>query len=188
MAVGYDMTPDNHMQWAEGEKVHAPVLDIHFYVPDHLETVADLLLDMSIHYNGENASGRDEVQRNLIENILGSHSGVRLIVASSDGRAVGMAAISILYPAPNERGQLFMKELYVASEYRGRGIGKALMRFVARHAIANSCSRFDWTVDASESGALQFYRQLGAHVEPGKLYFRLTGSALEQLASDSQHS
>src|SRR5687768_7645147 len=116
---------------------------IKLYDPDHLETVADLLLDMSVHYNGENASTRDEVRRNLIENVLGQHSGVQLFIALDSGRAVGLASISILYPAPKEHGQLFMKELYVASDCRGRGIGKALMHCLARYAVEKSCSRFD---------------------------------------------
>ncbi|HWB46855.1 MAG TPA: hypothetical protein VG900_15565, partial [Hyphomicrobiaceae bacterium] len=80
---------------------------IQFYMPEHLETVADLFFDMSVHYNGANASQRDEIKRNLIENVLGPHSGVRLVIALDDARAVGLASISILYPAPKERGQLF---------------------------------------------------------------------------------
>jgi ribosomal protein S18 acetylase RimI-like enzyme len=95
-----------------------------------------------------------------------------------------MASISILYPAPKERGQLFMKELFVASDCRGKGIGTALMRFVARYAVAKSCSRFDWTVDRTNEDALEFYRQLGAQSEPGKLYFRLGGNDLERFAGE----
>src|SRR5688572_30630492 len=129
---------------------------IQFYTPDCLETVADLMLDMSVHYNRANASERDEVRRHLVDNVLGEHSGVRLIIAVDSGRAVGLASISILYPAPKEHGQLFMKELYVASDCRGRGIGKALMHCLARYAVEKSCSRFDWTVDESECGGPAF--------------------------------
>ncbi len=158
-------------------------MSIRFYSPEHLHTVTDLLLDMSIHYNGSNASTRDEIRRNLVGNLLGPHSGVRLVVALDEGRAVGLAAISILYPAPKERGQLFMKELYVVADSRGKGVGTALMQFVARHAVAMSCSRFDWTVGESNADALRFYHRLGAQTEAGKLYFRLTGAELERLAS-----
>ncbi|MGC3980203.1 MAG: GNAT family N-acetyltransferase [Steroidobacteraceae bacterium] len=160
-------------------------MHIQFYTHEYLETVTDLMLDMSAHYNGPNASERHEVRQNLIKNILGEHSGVHLVIALDGVRAVGLASISILYPAPKERGQLFMKELFVASDCRGGGIGKALMHFVARYAVSKSCSRFDWTVDETNLEALSFYRQLGAQTNPGKLYFRLAGPELDHFASES---
>jgi ribosomal protein S18 acetylase RimI-like enzyme len=158
-------------------------MHIEFFTSDQLETVADLFHDMSVHYNGSDASERSAVKRNLIENILGDHSGVRLVIASANGRAVGLASIAILYPASRERGQLFMKEIYVLSSYRGRGIGKELIRFVARHALETGCIRLDWTVDADNERALKFYRDLGARVAQDKIYFRVTGEDLERLAA-----
>lgn len=157
-------------------------MQIAFYQPEYLETVADLLREMSVHYNGSDASSREQVRRNLVENMLGRHSGVQLVLALEADRAVGLASISILYPARKERGQLFMKELYVVSDHRGRGIGKALMQFVARHALDTGCTRFDWTVDAADHDAAGFYRQLGASALPEKLYFRLAGADLEHFA------
>ena len=158
---------------------------IEFFRSEHLETATDLLRDMSVHYNGLDASERPEVRRNLVENILGEHSGVQLVLALEGGRAIGLASISILYPAKKERGQLFMKELYVASDSRGSGVGRALMQFVARYALDKACIRFDWTVDATNADALEFYRQLGAHPSQEKVYFRLAGEELENFASQS---
>lgn len=126
------------------------------------ESVTDLLHDMSIHYNGGNASSREAVRANLLERILGPNSGVDLVVGLDGNRVVGMAAISLLYPAPKEQAQLFMKELYVHSAERGAGIGEKLMQWLAKYALENCCARFDWTVDESNEGALRFYHQLGA--------------------------
>jgi GNAT superfamily N-acetyltransferase len=156
---------------------------IEFFTSDQLETVVDLFHDMSVHYNATNASERSVVRRNLVENILGDHSGVRLVIASEDNRAVGLASIAILYPASRERGQLFMKEIYVLSAFRSRGVGKQLISFVARHAVVMGCIRFDWTVDAANEGALKFYRELGARPAQDKVYFRVSGQDLERLAS-----
>ena len=113
-------------------------MEIAFFRQEQLESVVDLLHEMSLHYNRDNASSRDVVKANLIGNILGPDSGVRLVIAREASRAVGLAAISLLYPAPKERGQLFMKELYVVSDKRGAGVGRALMRWTARYAIAKS--------------------------------------------------
>jgi GNAT superfamily N-acetyltransferase len=157
-------------------------MDIRFFQPDDTESLADVLYDMSRHYHGENASTREIVGRNLIENILGPDSDVRIVVAVDDGHVVGVAMISILYPAPKERAELFMKELYVVSDRRLQGTGKQLMTWIAQYAIAKNCSRFDWTVDAGNSAGLAFYGALGTHHERDKLYFRVAGPALQEFA------
>ena len=118
-------------------------MHIRFFSAQDTESTADLLLDMSVHYNGNNASSREAVRANLIDNILGPNSGVRLVIAHDGHRVVGLAAVSMLYPAPKERAQLFMKELYVHSSSRGSQVGEELMRWLARYAVENQCVRFD---------------------------------------------
>jgi ribosomal protein S18 acetylase RimI-like enzyme len=156
---------------------------IAFYEPDQLETVVDLFHEMSVHYNGLNASARSVVKHNLVENILADHSSVRLVIAAERDRAVALAAIAVLYPAARERGQLFMKEIFVSSSHRGCGIGTSLMRFVAKHAIANNCIRLDWTVDRDNERALDFYRRVGARPAADKIYFRVSGEDLVRFAA-----
>ena len=168
-------------------QVDTPV-HIAFFSEDQLESVVDLLYDMSAHYNGSNASDRESVKHNLVHNILGKDSGVRLIVASDAGRAIGLACISLLYPAPKERGQLFMKEIYVVSGRRDGGVGRAIMRFVAQYAIEKSCTRFDWTVDDTNPKAIEFYRALGATHVKGKVYFRFSEAQLLEFATNNRGS
>jgi GNAT superfamily N-acetyltransferase len=159
-------------------------MEIAFFRQEQLESVADLLREMSVHYNPDNVSSRDVIKANLVENILGPDSGVHLVIASEASRAIGLATISLLYPAPKERGQLFMKELYVVSDKRGAGVGRALMRWTARYAVAKNCSRFDWTVDDTNSKALSLYRELGATHVTGKVYFRFSDEQLLRFATD----
>lgn len=158
-------------------------MQIRFFEPGDTEMVVDLLHDMSRHYNGENASPREVVHANLVNNILGNDSDVRIVVALTGDRAVGVAMISILYPAPKERGQLFMKELYVASDFRSREVGRRLMEWIAGYAVTRNCIRFDWTVDADNTRAVEFYRSIGAAHVTDKLYFRLSGSDLQAFAA-----
>lgn len=158
-------------------------MHIDFYQAAQLEGVTDLLLDMSRHYNGDNASERTAIQANLVERVLGPDSGVKLLLASVDGRVVGMASVALLYPAPKEYGQLQMKELYVVSDYRSHGVGRALMLWLARYAVAQRCGRFDWTAEASNAGALAFYERLGSRHVTEKRYYRLADDALQALAA-----
>jgi GNAT superfamily N-acetyltransferase len=158
-------------------------MEIAFFQDQHLDSVVDLFCDMSAHYNGSNASPAEAVRRNLVRNILGPDSGVKLVLAIENGRAIGVACISLLYPAPKEKCQLFMKELYVSSAYRNHGVGPLLMKFIAAYALTKECVRFDWTVDSDNSRAAEFYRRLGAEQLSTKLYFRLGTAQMEQLAT-----
>jgi len=157
-------------------------MTIRLFEQQDLESVTDLLHDMSAHYNGDDVSARDAVRANLVQRILGPHSGVTLVVALDQARVVGLAAISILYPAPKERGQLFMKELYVHSGCRGGGLGERLMTWIARYAVEHDCSRFDWTAESGNPGALRFYSALGARPVEEKVYFRFEGEGLRSFA------
>jgi GNAT superfamily N-acetyltransferase len=157
---------------------------IRFFVPEDTDSLVELLHEMSQHYNGTNASTLDVVRRNLIDNILGPDSDVRVVVATSGTRVVGVAMIAILYPAAKERGQLFMKELYVVSDCRSQGIGRQLMRWIARYALAKNCVRFDWTVDADDPRAVALYRSLGASHLTDRLYFRFSGDDLTRFATE----
>jgi GNAT superfamily N-acetyltransferase len=158
-------------------------MQIRFFQPDDTEALVGLLHDMSRHYNGENASPREAVRTNLVNNILGKDCDVRIVVACTGERVVGVAMISILYPAPKERAQLFMKELYVASGVRSQGVGKQIMAWIARYAVTTNCARFDWTVDAENTRALDFYRSIGATQVKDKLYFRFSGPELHEFAA-----
>lgn len=159
---------------------------IEFFQPEQIETVADLLHEMSGHYNQGRASDGSSIRQNLLDNILGPQSGVRLLLAMEEQRAVGLASIAILYPAMRERGQLFLKELYIVSSHRGRGIGTALIRYLAKYALDNNCVRLDWTVERGNERALEFYAGLGAKPAPEKIYFRVTGEDLSVLAADQK--
>jgi GNAT superfamily N-acetyltransferase len=157
-------------------------MEIRFFRPEDTDSLADLLQEMSRHYNGDNASTREVVERNLLNNILGPDSDVRIVVAIADHRVIGVAMISIMYPAPKERAQLFMNELYVASAHRSQGAGKQLMEWIAQYAIAKNCVRFDWTVGINNHRAIAFYRSLGATPAPDKLFFRVADDELLRFA------
>src|SRR5688572_28276610 len=117
-------------------------MEIRLFQPEDTESFVDVLHEMSRHYNGENASTREAVRANLIANVLRKDSDERIVVAVSELRVIGLATISILYPARKERAQLFMKELYVSDADRSHRIGEQLMRWIAAYALARNCARF----------------------------------------------
>lgn len=164
-------------------------MQVAFVEASQHESLVDLMHEMSGFYNEDMAVSRDDVRANLLDNLLAPASPVRLVVATdAGGTVVGLAAVALFHslidPAPSRRAQLLMKELFVREAYRGHGVGKALMGWVARHALAHGCARVDWNVSASNRAGLAFYRSLNAQHVAGRLSYRIGGEYLARLAGE----
>jgi GNAT superfamily N-acetyltransferase len=78
-------------------------------------------------------------------------------------------------------GGLYLEDLFVLPEERGRGAGKALLKALARIAIARGCGRMEWTVLDWNTPSIRFYKRLGARLRNEWVLARLTGPALRRL-------
>ncbi len=150
--------------------------------PDDIEDVIDLFHRIDQHYYGTQAASREATADYVRANLDAPHCGVRVALAREGDEAVGIATWSILYPAPRLAGQLYMKDLFVAESARGRGVGRALMAYLARVAVDAGCERFDWTTETANPAAMGWYDGLGADRVSEKIYYRLTGARLAALA------
>ncbi|MFZ6760473.1 GNAT family N-acetyltransferase [Undibacterium sp. Ji50W] len=162
-------------------------LQIAFIQENHYVSAVDLLHDMSVHYNGENAVPRQIIQQHFMQNLLGPDSSIRIVVATrDDGVVVGLVAITLFHSLVNatvgETGQLFVKELYVLRTERRTGVGEALMQWVAAYALSKNCVRVDWHVRADNQAGLRFYQHLRGVPVDDRLCYRLSGNALTQTA------
>jgi GNAT superfamily N-acetyltransferase len=77
---------------------------------------------------------------------------------------------------------IYLEDLYVRPEFRGAGIGRALLVHLARLARERGCGRLEWSVLDWNEPAVGFYRGIGASAVDGWTVYRLTGEALEGLA------
>jgi ribosomal protein S18 acetylase RimI-like enzyme len=160
-------------------------LRIQPYAGRYFAALAEAMVELDRHYFGERGAGLAEVEASLRAGMLGPDSGVRVLLAIDGDAVAGLATFTLLYPAPEQRGQLFMKDLFVRERWRGRGVGERLMRHLAAHAVARGCVRFDWTTENTNAGAMAFYERLGATPVRQKVYYRLTGADLQALAQDT---
>ena len=155
------------------------------------ESLVELLCELHTYYNEGSSVPPEMVRSHLIRNLLGPDSPLRLVVAYEDvGRVLGLAAISLTYslvePTPEQNRHCQLKELYVRSSETGRGIGKAIMSWVAQYAAENGCRRIDWPVKATNARGISFYKRLGAQQVVERLSFRLSEPGLSELASQSE--
>lgn len=131
----------------------------------------------------EKLPGPDEAAAaRLAEHAFGADPLVRVLVAELEGRLVAYALYFFTYSTFLAQPTLFLEDLYVDPESRGRGIGKALLLQLARIAKERGCGRFEWMVLDWNELAIGFYRSLGADVFDEWRLCRVTGGSLERLA------
>ncbi|MCM5681583.1 GNAT family N-acetyltransferase [Schlegelella sp. S2-27] len=161
--------------------------------PPQYESLVELLRELHTYYHEGSSVSREMVRSHLVDNLLGPDSPLRLVVAyENDVQVCGLAAISLTYslvePAPDQRRHCQLKELYVRSSHRSRGVGRALMSWMAQYAADHGCHRIDWPVKASNARGIAFYRGLGAQQVVERLSFRLAEPHLGELASQSRRA
>jgi GNAT superfamily N-acetyltransferase len=149
-----------------------------------IDHIIELFHQIDVHYFAEAAPTKKEISDYVKRNLFQSHCGVQVVLAKEGAIPLGIATFAILYPAPGMSGQLFMKDLFTVSEARGKGVGKAIIRFLARHALKMNCSRFDWTAETDNLQAIEFYDRMGIPRVEEKVYYRLTKEKLMTFADE----
>jgi GNAT superfamily N-acetyltransferase len=151
-----------------------------------LPAVTALFYEMEAHYGGPAAAPAEvEIVAALQRHVFARDSRIDLLVADSDGRLLGFAFVSTLFPAERCTPALLLKDIFVSASERSRGIGLALMRAVARLAAARGCSRINWNAERKNAGALAFYARLGARSwDDAVVGLSLDGPALARLAGE----
>jgi len=119
----------------------------------------------------------------LHEELFGARPVIEAVVGREDERPVGFALYFHNFSTFLGRRGLYLEDLFVVPQARGRGYGKALMRHVARVAVERQCGRFEWTVLDWNQPSIDFYRSLGAEVLPDWRVCRLTDAALDALGA-----
>lgn len=104
-----------------------------------------------------------------------------VIFADVDGQAAGFALFFHNYSTFLGQPGIYLEDLFVKTEMRGRGIGKALLAHLARLASERGCGRLEWAVLDWNTPSINFYKNLGAVPLSDWIVFRLSGDALERL-------
>lgn len=106
----------------------------------------------------------------------------RALICSVDGVDAGFAVYFFNYSTWQGRKGLYLEDLYLTPAHRKVGAGTALLRHLARIAVAEGCGRFEWSVLDWNEPALEFYRSIGARPMEEWVRYRLAGPALEGFA------
>ncbi|MBR8833754.1 MAG: GNAT family N-acetyltransferase [Stigonema ocellatum SAG 48.90 = DSM 106950] len=117
----------------------------------------------------------------LKEHLFGSSKYIEAIIAEYTGQAVGFALFFHNYSTFLTKPGIYLEDIFVLPEYRGQGIGKALLTKLAQIAVERDCARLEWSVLDWNEPAQAFYRRMGASILDEWRICRLTGEALTKL-------
>jgi len=120
----------------------------------------------------------------LAAELFGERPVIEAVLLWEGERAAGFALWFFTYSTFLARRGLWLEDLFVVPEARGRGYGKALLRHCARLAVARGCGRFEWSVLDWNRPSIEFYRACGAVLLDDWTICRMTGEALARFARD----
>lgn len=120
----------------------------------------------------------------LRETLFGSKRYAEVLLARPDDLPVGFAIFFHNFSTFLGKPGIYLEDLFVLPEFRSKGIGKALLIYLARLAVERGCGRFEWAVLDWNESAIEFYKRLGAVPLEEVTVFRLAGESLEGLADD----
>jgi GNAT superfamily N-acetyltransferase len=104
------------------------------------------------------------------------------LICQEGKKAVGFALYFFTYSTFLARPTLYVEDLFVLPELRGKGAGKSLLVALARIAVQRGCGRMEWTVLDWNARAIKFYKRLGASLRKEWILTRLTGRSLRRMA------
>ena len=110
-----------------------------------------------------------------------STRGARVLFAAVGGKEIGFALFFHNFSTFLGRQGLYLEDLYVMPEYRGKGFGKAILRRLAQIAGEEGCGRMEWWCLDWNRPSIDFYRSLGAEAMTDWTVYRLAGETLEGL-------
>ena len=120
-----------------------------------------------------------------LEEWLFDRQKAEVLFAVLEGREVGFALFFHNFSTFLGRAGLYLEDLFVLPEYRGRGVGKAILQRLAALAVERRCGRLEWWCLDWNTPSIAFYRSLGAEPMSDWTVYRMTGDTLRNLAGEN---
>ena len=120
----------------------------------------------------------------LLEEWLFDKGAARVVFALCDGVEAGFALYFHNFSTFLGRAGIYLEDLYVRPEYRGRGLGLGLIKYLARECVRLGCGRLEWACLDWNRPSIDFYLSLGAAPQSEWTTYRLAGETLQALASE----
>ncbi len=162
------------LRWTE-----AAVTDIRPATPDDVLTVLGFIRALADYEKLAHAVvATDDTLR---KHLFGPRPAAEVLIGELDGRPVGFALFFPNFSTFLAKPGVYLEDLFVLPEARGRGVGKALLIAVAKLAVERDAGRLEWSVLDWNAPAIGFYKSVGAEPMDEWTTMRVTGDALRDL-------
>ena len=141
--------------------------------------ILEFIKGLAAYEKMENEVVADEA---LLEEWIFDKQKAEVIFAVADGKEVGFALFFHNFSTFLGRAGLYLEDLFVKPEYRGKDYGKAILKKLAAIAVERGCGRLEWSCLDWNKPSIDFYRSLGAVPMEEWTVYRVTGETLKKLA------
>jgi GNAT superfamily N-acetyltransferase len=149
--------------------------------PDDVPLILDLIRELAEYEHEPDAAQATPEQ--IHKGLFGSHPAAEAAIARVDGEPVGWALWFQNFSTWTGKPGLWLEDLYVRPQHRKRGVGTAMLVYLARLCVERDYGRFEWSVLDWNTPSIAFYEALGAVPMSEWTNYRLTGDALSRLAA-----
>jgi GNAT superfamily N-acetyltransferase len=148
---------------------------------DDASTIASLIRELAVYE--KLADQAKATPDDLVRHLFGDRPAAEVIIAEVDGQPVGFALFFSTFSTFRGQPGIYLEDLFVKLEYRGQGIGKALLASLAKVAVDRGCGRLEWSVLDWNEPSIAFYRSQGAIPMDDWTVFRIADEPLQRLAT-----
>jgi GNAT superfamily N-acetyltransferase len=149
---------------------------------DDTSILFKFIVDLAIYEKAEHEVLATE--QTIKASIFAENSHVFALICELDGVAIGSAIYFFNYSTWLAKSGLYLEDLYVMPEYRGKGAGIKLLKTMAKIAVEKGCARFEWSCLDWNTSSREFYHSLGAVAQEEWVGYRMTGKTLSNFAAD----
>ena len=161
--------------------MNATMIEIRPAVADDVDQILEFIRELARYERLEREV--TATPADLRERLFGAQRFAEVVFACDAEVPVGFALFFHNFSTFKGRPGIYLEDLYVKPHMRGRGVGRLLLRHLARLAVERRCARLDWSVLEWNEPSIAFYRGLGAELLSDWRMFRLSGTALEELSA-----
>lgn len=123
-----------------------------------------------------------EATEEILEQSIFDKQQANVVLLEEEGQTIGFALYFFNFSTWRGKAGLYLEDLFVRPEFRGRGYGKLLLSYLANKAQRNDCPRFEWIVLDWNTPSINFYKAMGAKPLDTWTVFRLENKALKDLS------
>jgi len=157
------------------------VIEIRDAKPSDAKTILHFINELAIYEKEPDAVKTNE--QAILNTLFCEGATAHSILCLDGDEAIGFAVYFYNYSTWLGKNGLYLEDLYVSPDSRGKGAGKAIMKHLANTALKNNCGRFEWVVLDWNKPAIDFYDSIGAKPQTEWIIYRLTGQELIDFAS-----